>query len=499
MNRDIIIVLVVRAFHAIVSLLTLKVMTMQLDPVDVGKISMLMVIYISFTVLAISPVGLYINRKFFIWYDNGLLKPSLAIAGLYLVAVVLLSVMLLFIITFYLDFNAGFALPWLVVLVAGILFFKTIQETILPAFNGIGMRFQWGIFTAIMLAVSLGSSWGLMWVHHSAEFWILGQIMGFALGGGLGLWYMVKVCPVKQDVDTSNFWTHKAVKEIFYFSFPTMIVLVLNWGQFQSYRILLGTSVSLEFLGLFIAAYTVSMGIINSFETTALYYYQPLFYKNISQYGEVTSENWGMISNAWEDYARTLIPMFFITGAFISGLAQPFLDLLTSQKYWGGTSYVIIGAIVETCRAIGSVYALGAHATMRIWQIVLPQIAGTLIVVLGLPVLLKFVDPDRAILCILVGGVFYVVLMHIRITRHLGVKLTGLNINMCISWAIILFVLGKLYALFTKSVLLDISAIGVVGIVYIYMIIIIARKNTYSSRIIIPHLTAIMDKIKQKL
>ena len=143
-----------------------------------------------------------------------------------------------------------------------------------------------------------------------AENWLLGLLIGQALiglvskrvfdkkvGGG-----RVKRIPV-------DALSRKYRSALMKFAWPVSIAVGLSWLQSQSYRFFLEDAAGLAQLGLFVAGYSISAGIIAAFESVLTTYFQPQFYKGIN------TSNSAERAAAWNSYATAIFPALIVTVA----------------------------------------------------------------------------------------------------------------------------------------------------------------------------------------
>jgi O-antigen/teichoic acid export membrane protein len=112
-----------------------------------------------------------------------------------------------------------------------------------------------------------------------AEFWLLGLLLGQIIFAIIGTQIFFRKL---QPQAHANFPGRSHLHTLFCFAWPIAICVGFNWLQTQGYRFFVGDSVGLVALGLFVAGYGISVGVIAAFESVMTTFFLPYFYKTIS-------------------------------------------------------------------------------------------------------------------------------------------------------------------------------------------------------------------------
>ena len=245
---------------------------------------------------------------------------------------------------------------------------------------------------------------------------------GFIAGTtcGLAIGFFAAICdfrniagPVRQvKLDLSL--NRSRLFPIWTFAFPIAISVGLNWTQFHSYRLFLEELSSLQYLGLFVSGYMVSAGLLGAFETTVQQIFYPLFYKEISE-SDKTQQ-----AISWQKYSSLMIPVTLLVAGALVLLTDPLVHFMLDEKFWGVKYFVWIGCFIESCRIIGNVYNIGAHATKETKILVSAQAVGALIVLIGTPIAIKYGGTNHFPWVLILAGITYVGVLHNRVVDHLG-------------------------------------------------------------------------------
>jgi len=382
MAREAYVILFGRIAQVLTLIILLRVITGQLSPEEIGKTTIITSLTAFFALLFVNPVGMYIKRQFNDWFGRGLVMRYLGFALMYLIGITVFSTSVVSLVYLVFEPNWGVSLFWLIGLVAGSLIINTVNQTLIPCFNMLGYRVYWVFFTIVTLWSGLLFSWLLTQYSSSAEYWMLGQLLGLAVG------VLFSIVPFKKIVGSSTGqqlkWEVKELKLVLAFTLPIAVTVALNWSQFQSYRFLLGEFSGLEVLGLFSAGYAVSAGIITNFEATIQQYFHPIFYKAI--HGKSDE----VIAEIWLEYVNLLIPFIAVTGIFVVIFSESITHILVDEKYWVAAKFVALGAVVESVRAISNAYSLVAHALMRTRVLLASQITGAISMAMSVRIIFEF-------------------------------------------------------------------------------------------------------------
>ncbi len=414
--RDLVIVLAGRGLQIITALLTLRLLTWRLEQVEMGKLAIFTVLITFFALAFINPVGMYINRQLHAWNRQGTVLRHLGFACSYLILVSGMAALLLYVFAFLFVDLVSIPIGLLIFLVVGSLFTSSINQTIIPSLNLLGKRLEWMLFTLLSLWVGLTASVVLTGIHADAEFWMIGQISGYLLGTGFATASFIAAVnrvhstePIKSGIGQ--------IKPVAVFAVPLAITVLLNWFQFQSFRIFFGEMESLARLGIFAAGYAVSAGIMGAFESTAGQYFAPVFYQSLD-----TADRDKQLQ-AWQRYASFVIPATILVLVFIVTLSGSLLHLLVDAKYWGAGHFVMIAALLEASRVIGNTYALAGHAIKDTSIMIIPQSVGAGCVLILMPLLMTFFGEPGFLAALVLASLCYVILTRLAVYKRTRLKM----------------------------------------------------------------------------
>ena len=359
------------AAQFILLLLIMRLATGYLSPEEMGRLSLITAATAFFALFLVNPVGMFINRRVHAWDALGRAKYYLKLHWLYLLVVGLIAAASLATFNRIPAFGFQFNTAWLLILVCGSLLFNTVNQTAIPSLNLLGFR---GRFVALTLAtIASGLLISLLLVRFFepiAEYWLLGLLIGQAILAVIG----VKLFFDKLQPDTpvqAPSVTH--LKRLFYFAWPVAISVGFNWLQTQGYRFFMADSLGLAALGLFVAGYGISAGLMAAFESVLTTYFQPKFYKRVSN-NNLTEQ-----SLAWNEYAGAILPSLMLVTFLLAGLAPELTRFMVGPAYQSASQYVVWGVLAEGARVLAGVYSMSAHAKMKTRLLLVPNFLGAVI------------------------------------------------------------------------------------------------------------------------
>jgi len=415
-----------RSLAILTSILILRALTMRLIPSELGKYAIITISTAFFSLLFVNPVASYVNRKLHAWRQGGILLKCLGVSGLYLVAVAAAGFLLLLPFTGYFDKQWGMPTWQVLLLISSGVVIVNANQTLVHFLNMLDYKREWIISSLGSLWLALLLSWFLSGNDPSAVSWILGQYLGMSVFILIAIVLFLRLMQRENTANPMSFKLNRSgALSVYMFSWPLAIATCLYWLQFQSYKLMLGELTTLDFLGLFTAAYSLSAGIMGAFEAILQTYLHPIFFSKVSQTrvdakGAVSKDE----SDVWSLYASRVIPASFVALLFILVLSKPLIHLLLDSKYWAVQKLVLLAAIVEFSRVVGNVYEMAAHATMKTRVLIFPHFIGALSVLLLLPLLLWFYQENGLLAALVMANLIYLGSMHIIVTRHMQTKVS---------------------------------------------------------------------------
>lgn len=358
-------------------LLTLRLATGYLTPPEMGKVSLVTATVAFFALLLLNPVGMFMNRRLHAWDSRGLAKTYISYFWRYLFIVCLCAAFTLVVLDWLNIWSPSLGMYWMLFLVCGNLLFGTVNQVVIPGLNMFGHRGWFTALTVATAATSLVMAVLFVQILPTAEYWLTGLLLGQLIVGLTGKKiFFGKLQQNPGENGSASALTQAHLKALAGFAWPVAIAVGLGWVQSQGYRYLMEGRLGLAELGLFVAGFGISSGLISGFESIFSTYFQPKFYRRISE------DNPDEQSRAWVEYAQAILPALLLTSLFIVAVAPELTKLLLGVSYRQSTQFVVWGAFAELARIATSVFGMAAHARMNTRMLLLPNFAGAVAAVL---------------------------------------------------------------------------------------------------------------------
>lgn len=394
----------------------MRVATTLLSPAEMGRVSLILTSIAFFALFLVNPVGMFINRRLHSWQSSGVARHYLIRYVNYLLLVAFIAaVMLPF---FYISglINFGVSIGWMIFLVCGSLLFNTINQTSIPALNMLGDSGRFVLLSIATIAASLVSATILVkLLQPSAHYWLLGILFGQALLAVIGSQVLFSRLEKEGDLRVSPVIIYKRhIQVLFSFAWPVAIAAGLSWVQGQGYRYIMEAQLGVAQLGLFVAGYSISAGMIAGFESILTTYFQPRLYRDVNMADPAKQ------AQAWQNYAAAVIPSLLLTVAFIAMLAPELTRVFLGENFQSAASFVIWGALAEAARVLMGVYSLIAHVYMRTRWLIIPALVGAVLSITLCALLIPNLGMAGAGMGLAISGFAVVAAMHLLLARWVG-------------------------------------------------------------------------------
>jgi len=311
--------------------------------------------------------------------------------------------------------NFGISIGWLIFLVCGSLLFNTINQTAIPSLNLLGDSGRFVLLSVATIAASfICATLLVQLVQPAAQYWLLGLLLGQAVLAGIGTNILFKRLQETGPVPTSPAIQRRHLRTLFSFAWPVAIAAGLSWVQGQGYRYLLEGQLGLAQLGLFVAGYGISAGMIAGFESVLTTYFQPRLYR------DVNANHPDRQAQAWQRYAAAVIPSLMLTVALIVILAPELTRIFLGSNFQTAVDFVVWGALAEAARVLIGTYSLIAHVHMRTRWLILPSLIGATLSVVLCVALIPLMGAAGAGMGLTLSGFSVVVVMHVLLAQRAG-------------------------------------------------------------------------------
>ena len=353
-------------------LLTLRAATEFLLPIEIGKVSIVVSTVAFFALLLINPVGMFINRRMNTWKQKGLLVEYYGLFWRYILIVNLCAAMVLVTLHWFDIWKSSFEMLWFLLLICGNLIFATINQTVIPALNMFGYKGWFALLTVATVAVSLISA--IIFVHTllpSAEYWLCGLLFGQIAIGMLGKKILYKkLHHLKGSRGKTVIVNQHNIYALLNYAWPVSLAVGFGWIHSQGYRYLMENQLGLAELGLYVAGFGISAGLMMGVESILSTFLQPKFYKSLEDC-KVDS-----IPRAWIEYAQIIIPSLLLFTIFLTLTASELTRIFLGVGFKQSSQFIVFGAAAEMGRHVTAIYSLAAHAHMKTKVLILPNFVG---------------------------------------------------------------------------------------------------------------------------
>jgi O-antigen/teichoic acid export membrane protein len=473
-------IIIGRAAQFLLALAMLRVATTLLSPEEMGKVSLVLTTIAFFAMFLVNPVGMFINRRLHAWQANGSARAYLERYAGYLIGVALLAAISLPLFNLSGLVNFGMPIGWIVALVCASLIFNTINQTSIPSLNMLGDARGFVALSVATLAASFVCAVTLVeTMQTSAQYWVLGLLLGqmlLAVVGTQMLFAKLGLHGVPATATPGIRGRHLQV--LFDFAWPVALAAGLGWVQLQGYRYIMESHLGMAQLGLFVAGYSISAGMIAGFESILTAYFQPRLYRDANK--DHPAEQ----AQAWRRYASAVIPSLILTVAMIVLLAPEFTRILLGERFQGAASFVVWGALAEAARVLAGVYSLIAHVYMRTRWLIVPTAVGATLSIVLCVLLIPPLGAQGAGIALASAGFVVVALLHILLAHRAGGSVPLQALGQAALAAVVLCVaaLGMRALFNTADWAVVISVIVITGLVYLGLLYRLLRQHLVEMR-----------------
>lgn len=368
LNRDLMLVVAGRLTAALVALITIRAVTTFLTPEQYGELALFITVQMFCGLFLINPIGQHVNLHTHLWWDEGSLVAWLESYRYYVFAVSLVGGVLV------LSLNKQSSIDSLI-LIAVIMIASVVagtwNATLVPMLNMLGFRAASVLWSIITVAVSLVSSIFLVVWLSSASAWFAGQTIGMALGA-VGARHVLRRNAVRSVYPLNKRpWLDK--RTILAYCFPLAVATGFMWMQLSGYRLLIEHYWGLAQLGFIAIGLQLAGQVWALIESLAMQFLYPLFYRRISEH-EKNAE----VELALSDLLNTLVPVYLILTGLLVSSAPYLLKLLVAPQFQEAITFVVLGAGIELCRAMGNLLSNAAHVRRKAKSLTVPYAVGSM-------------------------------------------------------------------------------------------------------------------------
>jgi O-antigen/teichoic acid export membrane protein len=444
----------VRAIQILLMILTIKISTILLSPYEMGRLSLIYSIVSFYILIFINPVGMFMNRRFHSWNLAGRIKNYMRFFWTYLIFVSFFSIIPIFILARFDFLIINGSLIYLLALVSGSLLITTANQVVIPNLNILESRILYLLLTLASTTASLIIAYLIATrAYPKAEYWLSGILIGQFLITIIGWKFFYSKINKSDDSVSNALLTKKHLREMFRFVWPILIGSGFMWVQTQGYRLAIVEMAGLANLGLFVAGYTISAGIVSSVESILSTYFLPNFYKKI------TSNQIKEQEQAWALYASGIFPVLILVGFLTAATAPELTRIFLGEAYRSSSAFLVWGVIVEILRVIGYVYGMVAHAKMETKLLIFPSIIGSFILILLIIFALPYWGINGVGPSLATAGAVFCISTFIAVRKNFTLLISFKLIGKCLLFGIFLVTLNYFFR-------------KVIGLNYIFLLVI---------------------------
>ena len=344
-DKGLIYIVTARIFQVIISFLSLKLLTFYLSVDEVGNYYLLLTILSFFNLVFLNPPATYFKRSILEWKKTNNLLNNFFILVLWIIIVGFSSIF----VTIYLYSLAGYDTKFRLDLFSTYFFLSIIIGTtfrnLLNGINILGKRKFFSIY--LILSLVFGIIFSVIFINvfnARSIFWLL----GFTFSEVILIFFLFKSFDNSKIV-LNNILKHFSkikIKRILKFCLPIGFTTFLIWGQDMAYRFIVDFKYSTEILAEIAVGLAISSSVFSSIEIISNQYFNPIYLKKIlgvNKFGR---------TNAWNQLARNLTPIYFLALIFTICSSEILIQILTDKKYTQSFIFVVLGSFKEFFRVM---------------------------------------------------------------------------------------------------------------------------------------------------
>ncbi len=464
--NDFYIVIVGRVLSIIVSLLSFRLITTQLGVEEVGFYYILQTVITLLNFAVFSSISQYYYRT--IYQENELGLLSITSKKVLAIRCILMLITIIPIVIVYYFFNyseySTFSSFYLIILIS---ILGSNSLTFLEAINILEDRLFYTLVSLAQLVFGVFLAYYFtLYFSNSAKLWIFGVALSQCL-----LFPVVWVRLLKKAKNNDNIGPRTSCfslqnsKNLLRFLIPISFILLLQWGQNTSYRLMLGEFYSIVIVAHVAMGVAISSSVFMAVETISGQYLLPKYYKSINGKSRMGR---GL---AWDRYADIVLPVYMVTLFFVTFLSKELLVLLVDQKFHSGWLFVIIGGGVEFFRTSSNIIYMVTTSEIRSSSAVMPYLIGFILMIALLNISHLNSSPINSMLLILSSYFVTCVFLFVKSRKMLDINFPCSSIvhAMLLSTVFCFSFLWDVEGSFI-SALIKLTLFGLIYLVLIYLL-----------------------------
>lgn len=472
--RDLLWVVVGRLVTALLGLASIRLSTSLLPPEQYGMLALLVTFQVFCGLFLVNPVGQYINRHTHGWADDGTLLSRLTRYRAWVMVAAFAGALA----------SGTWALMQPITVTERVLVMTLVTLMVVAAtwnatsvslLNMLGYRAQsvgWGAMTAIL---GLLLSYVFTNFTGSGLAWFAGQAVGMAIGAfGAGI-------SVRRALPVAKVGRFPLLEPAILrgYILPLAVATGFMWCLLSGYRLLVEVHWGLVALGYAVVGLALASQLWGLVESLAMQFLFPLFYRRIA------SPDRSDASLAFADLLNTLGPVYLLLAAATLVAAPTLLALLVDAAYAGVIHFVLLGAVIECCRALCNVLGTAAQVDRRMFALVPPYAAGAVTMAAGVAwVAQSGGDIEQAVAMLAVAGVVTLGVMAFTMHRlhdfHLDLSRWGCALILVVGAAM----LALNMPLVASGIGSALTIVALAGLVSAVSLVLLLWKNPATTRLL---------------
>jgi O-antigen/teichoic acid export membrane protein len=466
-NENLLIIVTGRLSQIIIMLVSIRLVTTLLSPLEIGNYYIIFALMAFYNLVFLNPIETYMNRHLNKWKDDENLLNSLFIYYVLLLFMAILSIPISIIIYNIFNYHDNFNMLLFILFIFISIIISSAHRKIIYGLNTLHYRKEFMLYLITTLVLGLGFSVLLTYYFPFALGWLFGLVFAELI-----LLYSIYKIYIKNNnlnlLYIKEKLTKRKIKEIIYFSYPIAMTTFLMWGQNTSYRLIIDMRYSAEILGIIAVGFAVSSAVFNAIQSISMQYFNPIFLTKIH------NANRDERTQAWNNMAEQITPIYVLTLIFTVSLSQVLVNLLVDEQLHSVYIYTMIGAGIEFFRVMTNLLVNVSQSEYKTKSTILPFLFGFTIVIVSF-LTIDFTEQYYMIAFVLLFAYLIVYMnMYINMKKILYIKY---NIDLLKLFTISIPFLSIFAINNSNNILYNFLLLTIYGLYYLYAIIYILNYN----------------------
>lgn len=416
-NKKILIIFFGKILQLVIAFLTIRVATLSLEPKEMGNYYLFMSVAGFYGYVFINPIGQYIARHIYEWYEEKKIINIFLLTNIYLILVSFLSLFITYFL-YKLGFGNDIELIYFILFISLFIYFFALNQIIIPIMNILGRYLAFSFFTILtQLAMMFFSVYFVNYFESTGKIWFFGQILGYGIVSIIALlFFLMKIQSNFDKKYIYNVIKIDKFRNVINFVFPLSIGVAFLWMQVQSYAIIIDKYVGAEFLGYFGVGISLAFAISSAIESIVTQYFQSIVYKNIND-----NVKFKLIMNS---IIKLIIPIYLFLAIFISLFSINFMSILVDESYYNSYVYVVFGMWIAFFRMSANTFANIAHAKLNTKKLLIPYAVPGILSMIGVYMATQYANYNYFIpIALLVASVIGFFVMFYKMNKLVKIRL----------------------------------------------------------------------------